>query len=172
MMKTMTSTALALALMAAPAFAQSSSQQSGSQQEQRATGQQQSGTQQNRQQSQQGGQQQDRQQGQQSGAQQRRQQGEQQAGRAGSTSPQQMVVSQQRVIDALNNAGFSQVRIMDAAYLVSAMTENDEEVMLIVNASGQPIQTGEAAQRPGSPTGRTGLQQGGTSGSGQNRTTQ
>lgn len=128
MLKTTTSTALALALLAAPAFAQSDD--SAKTRQQQAQSQQQTGQDRQRQGAetrQQGGQQQA---GQQQG-------GQQQA--RGTMSPEQMVVSQRRVIGALNEAGFRDVRIMDAAYLVFAMTENDEQVMMVVNSAGQPI---------------------------------
>lgn len=54
-------------------------------------------------------------------------------------SSEQMAVSQQRVIQSLTQAGLKDVQIMDAAYLVQATTQEDEQIMMIVNSAGQPM---------------------------------
>lgn len=67
----------------------------------------------------------------------------------GGMTNEQVAASQQRVIESLGAAGLTDVRIMDAAYLVQATTPDDEEVMMIVNSSGQPMSPPQMGQ-PGS----------------------
>lgn len=56
-----------------------------------------------------------------------------------------MVASQKKVMKALTEAGLKDVRIMDAAYLVQAVTPDDEQVMMVVNSAGMPIRTGDTS---------------------------
>ncbi|WP_349370169.1 hypothetical protein [Salinarimonas sp.] len=46
------------------------------------------------------------------------------------------IASQGQVRDALNEAGFEEVTLLDAAYLVSARAPSGEMVMMVVNPSG------------------------------------
>lgn len=144
MMKTFASSALAVVLLAAPAFAQStgsegdmSRQESGQAGGNQGQQQQQAGQQDGAQDQRQGGMQDQDEAGRTGGM-----QDGQQAGRNGMTA-KQMVTSQRRVIRALNQAGFTDVQIMDAAYLVSATTDNDEQVMMVVNSAGQPVRSSQ-----------------------------
>lgn len=59
--------------------------------------------------------------------------------RAQGMSQEDMVASQRRVMQVLSDAGLTDVRIVDAAYLVQAMTPQNETVMMIVNSEGQPV---------------------------------
>ncbi len=145
MTRSLTATALALVLMGAPAFAQSDQQQTNTDRSAAAGGQpggQQSGgdMKDGQQAATSGMQDKDRQQAGTSGM---RGEDGQEAAASGMT-PEQMVVSQRRVIAALNEAGFSDVQIMDAAYLVQARTDNDEQVMMVVNSAGQPVRSNQA----------------------------
>lgn len=101
------------------------------------------------------------------------QQGQQQQmqARQGEMTEEQLrsrIASQGQVRDALNQAGFEEVTLLDAAYLVSARAPSGEMVMMVVNPSGLMqgmMQQGMGMQpgsQPGDTTGATGgMNQGG-----------
>lgn len=76
-------------------------------------------------------------------------------------------MSQDRLRQVLGQAGFQNVRILDAAYLVQAQTREGDTVMMVINPpSGAPATTGstQGMQQPGM-SGSSGQ---GSGGSGQN----
>lgn len=107
-------------------------------------------------------------------------QGSSSQGMAGQTmSPEEMqsrIASQQQVRDALEQSGFEEVNLLDAAYLVAAKAPSGETVMMVVNPSGlmqtmmQGGATGSVGQGGSGMPGGSGMQGGsgtpGGSGSG------
>lgn len=62
-----------------------------------------------------------------------------QSGSQGQMSQEQMQqrqVSQEEVRSAMEQAGFTEVRILDTAYLVGAMTQQGESVVMVINPDG------------------------------------
>lgn len=85
-----------------------------------------------------------------------------------SAQTQQMrTMSQDKLRSALEQAGFSNIQILDTAYLVQAKTQDDETVMMMIN----PPNMGGASGQGGSGSGSMDQSQSGSgsdsSGSGQ-----
>ena len=70
-------------------------------------------------------------------------------------SAEDMVASQEKVLDALKSAGYKDASIMDAAYLVGATTPDGEQVVMMIDTSGRVM----GAQRQGAQSGQPGQNQ-------------
>jgi hypothetical protein len=94
------------------------------------------------------------------------QQGQNQQGQTEEQRIQSRIASQGQVREALDEAGFEEVTLLDAAYLVSARAPSGEMVMMVVNPSG--LMQGMMQQGMGTDaTGSTGMGQGQGQGDGQ-----
>ncbi|UIJ70997.1 hypothetical protein [Aurantimonas sp. HBX-1] len=69
-----------------------------------------------------------------------------------SISAEDMVASQEKVLKALETAGYSDAAIMDAAYMVQARTPDGETVLMMIDTSGRVI----GAQRASSGNAQSG----------------
>lgn len=54
-----------------------------------------------------------------------------------SMSTEDMVASQDKVLKALEDAGYTNAEIMDAAYMVQAQTPDGEQVLMMIDTSGR-----------------------------------
>ncbi|WP_148227546.1 hypothetical protein [Fulvimarina pelagi] len=52
-------------------------------------------------------------------------------------STEDMVASQEKVLNALEEAGYTDAEIMDAAYMVQAQTPDGEQVLMMIDTSGR-----------------------------------
>jgi hypothetical protein len=104
-------------------------------------------------------------------------QGAQAQGSQGQSRTSSPVVGQQQLRRQLEQAGFREVQVLDASYLVRARTQDGNSVFMIINPPDGRMQgAGMGAGRPssatsGSSTGNTGASGGsGSSGSGSSST--
>ncbi len=67
-------------------------------------------------------------------------------------SAEDMVASQEKVLNALKSAGYKDAAIMDAAYLVGATTPDGEKVVMMIDTSGRVM----GAQRQSAQGGKSG----------------
>lgn len=84
---------------------------------------------------------------------------------------QSQIPSQERIRQQLSQAGFQNVQVLDASYLVRARTQSGETVLMVIDAAG--MQGGGAAGMSGSSSGASGSGTGGSGsqqGSGSGRT--
>ena len=65
-------------------------------------------------------------------------------------------MTQDRVNQIMKDAGFANVRIVDAAYLVSATTKDGDQVMVILNPPSMQAATASSGSSAPSTTGATG----------------
>ncbi|MEF2553465.1 hypothetical protein VQ042_19240 [Aurantimonas sp. A2-1-M11] len=65
---------------------------------------------------------------------------------ASSMSAEDMVVSQEKVLKALETAGYTDAAIMDAAYMVQAQTPDGEMVLMMIDTSGRVMGAQKASQ--------------------------
>lgn len=61
-------------------------------------------------------------------------------------SSEDMVASQEKVLKALETAGYSDAAIMDAAYMVQAQTPDGEMVLMMIDTSGRVLGAQRASQ--------------------------
>ncbi|MBP0438674.1 hypothetical protein [Tianweitania sediminis] len=59
------------------------------------------------------------------------------SGGSSGLSSEQMVASQGNVLKALQQAGYTEAKVMDAAYMVQAKTPNGELVLMMIDTSGR-----------------------------------
>ncbi|MEE2950594.1 MAG: hypothetical protein VYD57_04990 [Pseudomonadota bacterium] len=81
-------------------------------------------------------------------------------------SSEAMVASQDKVLKALEQAGYTDAQVMDAAYLVRASTPDGETVIMMIDTSGRVIGSSAAGgQMDSTGTGSSGTQSGTSTGS-------
>ncbi|MEE2952333.1 MAG: hypothetical protein VYD57_13955 [Pseudomonadota bacterium] len=69
-----------------------------------------------------------------------------------SMSTEDMVASQKKVLSALQQAGYQDATIMDAAYMVQARTPDGETVLMMIDTSGR-VMGAQRAPQDGSQSG-------------------
>ncbi|MDY8110131.1 hypothetical protein U0C82_13370 [Fulvimarina sp. 2208YS6-2-32] len=97
------------------------------------------------------------------------------ASTSSSMSAEDMVASQEKVLGALEKAGYEDASIMDAAYMVQAKTPDGEQVLMMIDTSGRVMgaQKAPSAGSTASPhSGSSNNNSGATSGSGNGTTTE
>jgi hypothetical protein len=93
-----------------------------------------------------------------------------QAGKSATTGQQGMqaqAMTQDKLRSSLEQAGFKQVTVLDAAYLVQAQSPNGEQVMMFINPPSTGGASASAGGASGSMTGTGSAGAGAGSGSGQ-----
>lgn len=90
--------------------------------------------------------------GQQGGTQQGASAGQQSA----SSGQQRALQGQQQVRDSLTKAGFTNVQILDAAYLATGKTQNGDMITMMVDPSAKPAATGSTGSGGQTSTGQGG----------------
>lgn len=68
---------------------------------------------------------------------------------AGSMSTNEMVASQKKVLKVLEDAGYTDTSILDAAYMVEAKTPDGEQILMMIDTRGRVM----GAQKSGDGSG-------------------
>ncbi|MER0237266.1 hypothetical protein ABRA89_03900 [Fulvimarina sp. MAC8] len=68
-------------------------------------------------------------------------------------STEDMVASQEKVLKALEDAGYEDAEIMDAAYMVQAQTPDGEQVLMMIDTSGRVMGAQRAPEAGAAATG-------------------
>ncbi|MDY8110809.1 hypothetical protein U0C82_16840 [Fulvimarina sp. 2208YS6-2-32] len=90
-----------------------------------------------------------------------------------SMSTEDMVASQEKVLGALEKAGYEDASIMDAAYMVQAKTPDGEQVLMMIDTSGRVMGAQKAPSAGSTASPHSGnSNSGATSGSNDNSTTE
>jgi hypothetical protein len=70
-----------------------------------------------------------------------------------SAQSQHMAMTQEKLRKSLQDAGFKSIRVMDAAYLVQAQTQDGDNVLMYINPPSAGGATASTSGQSGNPSG-------------------